>query len=152
MIAPELISNDEELRLIMPNVERDAQTSIGWLEGEEGRETLRSMGVTEGDISEPTLEGEEERIRELIESQHRIAWMIEHDGDIIGVVVVELNATKYLDAPAVSVMIGDSWERGKGIGTSALRLAIDWLHAEQEDLFIFARHRVSNEAAAQVLL
>lgn len=152
MLAPELITSDENIRLIMPNIERDAPTSVTWLEGDQGKETLRAMGVPEKDIIEPTLEGEEERINTMIESTHHIAWMIEQDGDVIGVAEVELEPTEYVDAPALSVMIGDPWERNKGVATTVLRSVIDWLHAEYENTFVYARHRSSNEASAQVLL
>lgn len=152
MLAPDLITTDESIRLIEPNIERDAPLSVDWLEGEQGRETLAAMGVPEKDIHEPTLEGEEERIRELIESTHHVAWMIEFDGDVVGVVEIELEPTDYIDAPAISVMIGDPWARGRGIATASLRSAIDWLHAEYENIFVYARYRVSNEASAQMLL
>lgn len=152
MIAPELLTVDEDIRLIPPDVERDAPLSVSWLEGEEGEETLRSMGVPDKDIVSPTLEGEEERIHEMIESPHRIAWMIEYAGEVVGYAAAELQPTEYVEAPAVVVMIGDTWARGRGIATMALRAVIDWLRDEYEDTFVYARYRISNEASAQMLL
>jgi len=37
----------QELELVPPDVERDAPISLGWLEGDEGRNTLRLMGNTD---------------------------------------------------------------------------------------------------------
>lgn len=152
MIAPELLTANESIRLIAPDVERDAQTSVGWLEGDSGKETQRAMGIAEHNIIEPTIQTEEDRIRTMIDSSHHITWMIEYDEDIVGVVEVEFEPTDFIDAPAISFMIGDTWVRGRGVATAAVRSAVEWLQAEQEDIFIFSRYRVSNEASAQVLM
>lgn len=153
MIAPELLTSIEEIRLVPPDLERDPPLSTEWLAGESGRLTQQSMGIPDKDIQEePTLEGEEERIRMMMESDHHIVWMIDLDGDIVGAVEAELNPTKYLDAPSVHVMIGDTAARGRGVATAALRSVIDWLQSTHEDIFIFTRYLVNNEASAQLLL
>lgn len=152
MIGPELFTADERLRLIAPDVARDASRMSEWLSGDQGVETLRSMGIAEKDILPPDIQSIEERMQHLIDSHVHVAWMIEIEGDIEGTMTVELQLSEYLDAPSVAIMIGDPWMRGKGLGAASLHLAIDYLHAEYEDIFVYARHRTSNEAFAQLLM
>ncbi len=46
MIAPQLETPRSNVRLIQPKVDRDAQLSLSWLEGEIGKNTLSLMGAT----------------------------------------------------------------------------------------------------------
>lgn len=44
MKVPVLETNNPHLKLIEPDIERDAANGIKWLEGDMGRTTLRLMG------------------------------------------------------------------------------------------------------------
>lgn len=152
MKAPELVTSDENIRLIEPDVERDAPLGFEWLSGEHGRRSLQLMGVPDKDIHSPTLDEEEARIESFIDRTDMLAWMIEVDGEVIGVIEVHLQDSEYLPAPWLAIFIGDRLMRGAGVGTVAMRAVVAWLVEERNVDIIFARYRIGNEASAQLLL
>lgn len=152
MIAPELITSDESIRLIEPDIERDAPLGVEWLSGENGRESLRLMGLPDSKIHPPTLQEEQERVQSFIDNNDELVWMIEVDGDVVGAVEVKLNDTEFLPAPALVIFIGDRSVRKMGVATIVLRAVIGWLIQEQEVDIIFARYRTFNAASAQLFL
>ncbi len=78
MIAPEQIIS-EELRLVKPDIERDAPLSVEWRSGETGHATQVSMGVAPDGTVEPSLEEERALIKKFIETEKELVWMI---GDV----------------------------------------------------------------------
>ena len=131
MKAPELLTSQEHIRLIEPDVERDAPLSFEWLSGEHGRRSQRLLGIPDRDIHPPTLDREEARIESLLDRRDQLAWMIEVDGDVVGAVEVNLDDSEYLPAPWMTIFIGDPQVRGNGIGTTVLRAVVAWLVEER---------------------
>ncbi|HSH55893.1 MAG TPA: GNAT family N-acetyltransferase [Candidatus Limnocylindrales bacterium] len=153
MKAPELKTKDASIKLIEPNVERDAELGVQWLNGESGRATLRSMGNTEEVIDTmlpATLEQEAERVRSFLVREDQLNWMIEYEGNVIGSVWVNLGDSKEVPGPSVHIMIGDPEMRGKGVGGSAISAVLEYLE-EQGNKGIYSRHLTSNEGADKLL-
>ena len=104
MIAPQLETPRSNVRLIQPNIERDAQLSLSWLKGELGKNTLSLMGATNNNNSQTTLENEQERIKDFIEKDDQLNWMIQLGDKVVGSIWVDLKPTIELPAPAVHIM------------------------------------------------
>ncbi|MDQ5886595.1 MAG: hypothetical protein QG593_541 [Patescibacteria group bacterium] len=153
MKAPQLETKDTLIRLVEPNVERDAALGLKWLNGELGRITMQSMGNSEEALQEilpTTLELEEERVKDFIHGENQLNWMIEHDGNVVGSVWVDLHDSDDLPSPSVHIMIGEPAMRGKGVGTSAMGMVLNYLK-EQDFNDIYSRHLTSNEGADKLL-
>lgn len=148
MIAPDItISNT--LRLIAPNVERDAPRGVQWMHGPDGHETQRLMGIPPQDIHNHTLEEEQELIASFVHGDDELVWMIESDGRVVGVVEVGMNIPPEEHGPSLSIMIGDVSARGKGIGSQAMSAVLHYLQ-EQGYGEVTARYLVSNSASAKM--
>jgi len=137
--------------LVAPNVERDAPLSLEWINGEEGRETLLKMGNTPDSISTTTLEAEQQRVRDFLESDSQRHWMIKAGEKVVGATWVDLEPSEYLPAPAVHIMIGDPSVRGQGVGPASVEAVINLLREEGEHEVLYSRHLMSNEPAARLL-
>lgn len=61
MFISELSTRDNSIRLVSPDINRDAPLGVRWLGGEAGRDTLRLMGAAEKDNRPTTLEQESRR-------------------------------------------------------------------------------------------
>jgi RimJ/RimL family protein N-acetyltransferase len=141
-----------DLILVMPSVVRDAPIAVGWLAGDSGRETLRLMGNTE-DHNKPTTLGEEqERIRDFITDTEHATWTMLYRSKPVGVVWIDFNATKYLLAPSVHIMIGDSNVRRQGIGGAAIKTVIRLLGEEGRYKKIHSRYLSSNQGSMKLLV
>ena len=138
------------VHLVEPDVERDAPISVGWLEGDLGRDTLRLMGVNTEDNKPSTLVQEKERLRGFIANEKQLNWMISYNDQIIGSVWAELRATEELPAPSVHIMIGDPDVRGKGIGTASISAVIEHLRQSNTPT-IYSRYRLENEGSKHLL-
>ena len=136
--------------LVEPDIERDAQLGVEWLSGDLGRQTLRSMGVTDEHNQPTTLEQERERVRDFIEGTDQLNWMIEYDGRVVGSVWVDLTNAEYVPVPSIHIMIGDPSVRGKGVGFASTRAVVDHLRA-QGNKTIYSRHLAHNQPAAKLL-
>jgi len=147
----ELGTSMPELKLVTPDVDRDAPISVGWLEGESGKDTLRLMGNAEKDIKPTDLEAEKQRIREFLTTKDQIVWTLQYDSKSVGAVWVDLKPTEYLSAPAVHMMIGDPEVRGKGIGASATQAIVRYLKEENKYAHLYSRHLAHNQAARALL-
>ena len=148
MIGHELETDLSGLKLIAPDVDRDAGNGVEWLKGTVGRETLGLMGVTDAENAETTLEIERDRVTQMIESEDGLAWMLERDGKVIGVLEVRLKGDEYLRAPNVNTMIGDPNARGQGVGTAAKRAVIDYMFHEYSASELYSRHLTRNDISA----
>lgn len=151
MFCKELTTPDEKVRLIRPDVGRDAPLSVQWLAGESGRLTLQLMGVPDADNHETTLEAERDRIGSFLGNNGELDWMIAYDGRVIGAIWVHTESTEYIAAPAVSIMIGDPDVRGKGVGYNSLVAVTKWLFEDPNTTAVYARHLVANAASKQLL-
>ena len=149
MVGPEL-QISSELRLIAPSVERDAVVSVKWRSGEDGRNTQASMGIPAKDISRPTLDDERTLIRNFIDTKDEIVWMIECDEQIVGAVEVHLVGNAEIQSPNVSIMIGETRYRGKGIGRKVMRTVIQFLISNERYTKIYARYLVANVASEKM--
>jgi RimJ/RimL family protein N-acetyltransferase len=151
MFVRELETENPEVRLVKPDVERDAQLGVSWLKGPQGRSTLRLMGIAHNDNRESSLNVEQGRVRDFLSSTEHVNWMISHKGKVVGAAWADLHSTKNIVAPAVSIMIGDEAARGDGIGRAALASVMAFL-LESGHPAIHARHIVENKASAHMLM
>jgi len=147
----ELDTSMPELKLVTPDVDRDAPISVGWLEGEGGKNTLRLMGNADKDIKPTDLEAERRRIKGFLSTKDQIYWAIQYHGKTVGSVWVDLKKTKHLPAPAIHMMIGDPTVRGKGIGSNVADAVITYLAKEGQYDHLYSRHLVYNQAATASL-
>ena len=147
----ELATKNPEVRLLAPLVERDAPFAVEWLKGDMGKQTLLLMGNVEANITIPSLEAEKERIQNFINAKDQLTWMISFREKTVGAVWVNLVASKYLEAPAIHIMIGDPDVRGRGVGEASMRAVIDYLRDTSDETFVYSRHLVSNPPAARLL-
>ena len=143
-------TSESSTRLVMPVVSRDAQLSVQWLNGDQGRDTLRMMGVVEQLIRPATLDQETMRIASFIERQDQYNWMIEFEGHVVGSIWVDLRPAVTLGAPAVSLMIGDPTARRKGVGRLSLHAVTQFMFRQRASQ-VFARALVSNHRSARLL-
>lgn len=150
MTADDLETSDSSVRLIEPNIERDAALGVEWLEGSEGRHTLQLMGVADKDNKPTTFEKEKQRVDGFIHGKDQLNWMIEYKGKVIGGIWVDLKATSYIPSPHVSIMLGDRNVRGKGVGQVALKAVIKYLR-QLGVTELYARHLTHNTASEALL-
>lgn len=139
----------DDIRLKRPLVQRDAPLSVEWLRGEEGRKSLLFMGVPEEDITEPTLEAEQTRIQSFLDRKDQLNWMIEYKNRVVGAIWVDLEPTEYVKAPTPHIMIGDISARGRGVGSQAMKLVIQYLFSQGHDA-VYTRCKPSNTAVMRM--
>lgn len=142
---------NKEIILVTPDIERDPPLSVAWLEGSNGRETLRLMGNTDEQNKPSTLEQEKERVRDFIESTNQLNWMIQLKDKIVGSVWVDLDDSEYLSAPSIHIMIGDPNSRGYGVGTNACSAVIDYLKDSGKYKTLNSRYLLINSGSAHLL-
>lgn len=153
MKAPQIETENVAVKLIEPDIERDAKLGVQWLNGELGRVTMQSMGNSDESLETilpTTLELEVERVKNFINGENQLNWMIEHQGKVVGSVWVDLDDSDHLPSPSVHIMIGDPAMRGKGIGTSAMGAVLSHLE-EQGYETVYSRHLTTNEGADKLL-
>jgi len=145
-----LPTKNPDVLLVKPEIDRDAQLGVEWLEGELGRATLSSMGVADADNKPTTLQYERERVKNFIEGQNQLNWMIQYQGRVVGAVWADLLQAGNLPSPSIHIMIGDADVRGRGVGFAATSKVAEYL----EDLghkTIYSRHLTKNSGAAGLL-
>ncbi len=147
----ELSTTMPDLKLITPDVERDAPASVGWLEGELGRNTLRLMGNTDKNNHPSTLDAERERVNASLISTDRLTWTISYKGKPVGATWLDLEASDYLPGPSVHIMIGDPEVRGLGVGTQSIAAVIGHLQQQQECPALYSRYLLENTGSAAML-
>lgn len=150
MFLVEIATNNHAVKLIRPDVERDARLGVEWLAGESGCQTLRKMGVVGKDNQPTTLEQETARVHGFLENQNQLNWMISKNEQVVGAIWVDLEPTEYLGAPSIHIMIGDLAARGQGIGSQAFRAVINHLQGERNEPAIYTRHLSDNVAATRI--
>lgn len=150
MKASVLRTNNPDLKLIEPDIERDAVNGVKWLEGDMGRATLLLMGVADEHNKPTTLKAEEERVNDFLTRQDQLNWMIEYQGEVVGSVWVDLEASDFLASPSVHVMIGDPNMRGKGVGLASVSSVLEYLKSGGEKT-VYSRYVTSNEGSEHLL-
>lgn len=150
MKVSSLETANPSVRLVEPDVDRDAPTSLKWLEGAIGRNTLLLMGVSEKENTESSLDKEQERIKDFITKEDQLNWMIQLDDAIIGSIWVDLEPTEELPAPALHIMIGDPRARGQGVGLASTSAVIEYLK-DQKVTQLYSRSLAKNSAASKLL-
>jgi ribosomal protein S18 acetylase RimI-like enzyme len=150
MKAPILETADPDIHLIEPDIERDAQLGVAWLNGQVGRKTLELMGVPDKDNKPSSLENERGRVRDFIDREDQLNWMIEANNNVVGSIWVNLESTNEVPGPAVHIMIGNPEARGRGIGDTVTKAVINYLR-EQGNSKIYSRRLISNDNAAKLL-
>lgn len=146
-----LKTSNPRVTLIEPNIERDAQLGLEWLNSETGRQTLALMGVAEDNNTTTDIETERKRIEDFITKENQLNWMIKLDENVVGSIWVDLEDTNYLSAPAVHIMIGDPDARGQGVGSVSTASVINHL----KDIGykkVYSRTLISNSTASKLLL
>lgn len=147
----ELATSLPNLSLVRPNIEQDAPLAVKWLEGPAGRETLRLMGNTDEHNKPSTLEEEQTRLREFITATNQDTWMIRFQGKTVGAVWLNLDVTRYLQAPSTHIMIGDPSVRGQGIGGAVIGALIDRLKNDGQYEYLYSRYLTDNAGSAKLL-
>lgn len=150
MFTHELNTNNPRIKLIKPDLERDASLSVEWLAGDNGRRTLKLMGVPDSQNKPSDLKDEIKRVSDFLNIKDQLNWMISFDGAVIGSVWVDLKSSEYLKSPSVSIMIGNNTVRGQGIGYESLSSVIDYLKNESY-AEVFARRIEENIASHKVM-
>jgi RimJ/RimL family protein N-acetyltransferase len=151
MISKTLTTTDRRLLLVPPNVERDAPKGVAWLAGAEGRQTLALMGVADKDNRPSTLEEERTRVAGFITDPKHLAWMMNFENVIVGIVEVSFKSTYELPLPAVSIMIGDPQARGHGLGLAAMKAVVHYLATERKFQRVYARYLTTNTISQALL-
>ena len=146
-----LETTDPGIKLVPPNVERDAQLGVEWLAGEDGRETLKLMGVTENNNKPTTLRAEKERVQGFIENTNQLNWMIELNGKVVGSVWLDLVETEYLLSPSIHIMVGDPTARQGGVGAAACSAVIEHIRSKAKFTSMYSRYLTINIGSKKLL-
>ena len=150
MFVCHLNTADPLIDLVAPNISRDAPLAVRWLAGSQGRETLRMMGIPEGEIRSASLDEERARVAGFMKRQDQFNWMIEFKGGVVGAIWVDLRPSPVLLAPAVSYMIGDLQARRKGVARASLDAVVQFL-SRRGFASLYARTLVINSKSAALL-
>jgi len=148
--AVSLETSRSDVRLIEPDIERDALLGVLWLEGESGRSTLALMGVADKDNKPTTLQQEKCRVRGFIENDNQLNWMISYENEVVGSIWVDLESTKHLQSPSLHIMIGSPEARGKGVGMAAVTAVVKHLQAQGYPQ-VYSRYLTSNKGSRGLL-
>lgn len=142
---------DDDIKLIKPDIERDARLGYEWLQGEVGATTMQLMGNS--DFSGTTLQQEEQRVAKFINEKDSINWSIALDDHVIGSVWLdykEINVEQ--KAWWLSFMIGNASMRGRGVGFRTCSAVINWSFNEGGMEKIWARHLQENQTSRKLLV
>ncbi|MBP9812982.1 GNAT family N-acetyltransferase [Candidatus Saccharibacteria bacterium] len=119
MIVNDIVIN-KDLRLVNPRPKKDSRVTVGWLEGDIGRQTLRFMGCLVEEDFNPSIKEETKRLRAMLKSKSAVIKMIEYQGQIIGQIEIWLKQYDRVASPSISILIGSPNMRGQKIGSLIL--------------------------------
>ena len=74
-----------------------------------------------------------------------------YNDETVGVIWVDLDASEYLSAPSVHLMIGNPVARGKGAGTAAVKTIIAELEEQDDNKFLYSRYMTENVGSKRLL-
>ncbi|MFO0881927.1 MAG: GNAT family N-acetyltransferase [Candidatus Saccharimonadales bacterium] len=140
----------DDIELIEIDAHRDAPLATSWINGPGGAKTLQLMSMLVPDDFKTTEVQEFERFKQIQNNPNELAWMIEYDGLVVGIVEVNTVSFEGLQPPNISIMIGDISARGKGIGTVAMSQTINILKDKGYET-IFARVLTRNAPSITML-
>lgn len=149
-IAESMQTSNPDVSLVQPEIERDAALGVQWLQGNLGRNTLSLMGVSDKDNRPTSLEYERQRVKDFIEKEDQLNWMVEYQGRVVGSVWADLQQVGNVPAPAIHIMIGDPDVRGKGVGFAATSKVTEHLEG-QGFKSVYSRHLTKNSGASGLL-
>lgn len=136
------------LCLVEPRL-RHASASLSWVKNPD---VVGFMGV---DFDNPTLEGEEKRIKDILKNADEYSWMIELSGAVIGNVCINaINATtkKFgVKSGNLTVLIGDQNQWKKGIGVKVCSAILAWAFGQGGFEAMAARALQENVASIRTL-
>lgn len=138
------------VKLVDIDVERDAVLVSGWINAPGGAQMLQLMGMIVPDDFTTTVENEWKTLTKIVNDPNELAWMIEADGKIVGLVEAHTEPFESLPEPNISIMIGDAAARGKGLGTAANKLLLGVLRKLDYDT-IYARVLTHNVASLRMM-
>ncbi len=102
----------------------DAAASLSWVSASD---VVQYMGA---DFPEPSIEKENERIKEILSDLKQYSWMIERNGELIGNVCIHSVEEQPKKTGILTVLIGNKEDWGKGIGTKVCAAVIEWAFME----------------------
>lgn len=146
-------SIQDNIKLLAPDVDRDAPFAYSWFVRSEGRQTLLSMGNAENEIGESSLKQQREIILEFValEKENRqVTRAIVINNVTIGFVWIELFENHGVKLPSVHIMIGNPEYRGRGIGRAAMQWAINYVYKTLNCKTVYSRHLVNNIPIAKL--
>jgi RimJ/RimL family protein N-acetyltransferase len=108
---------ENDIKLIDIDPERDSINAMNWINSPYGPRTLQLMGLLVPDNYTTTKNNEYKTLKQIINNEEEIAWAIEYKDTIIGIIEVHLSPYESLNAPNISIMIGNYDFRGLGIGS-----------------------------------
>ena len=136
------------LRLVVPDM-KYAGASLEWVSQPE---VVRWMG---GDFSNVSLEGERQRLREMLHDTSAYHWEIELDGRVVGNVHLdEFDETSRefgARSAVLSYIIGYPALWGRGIASAAAKALLDWARDTAGIEIIKARILPQNQASIAVV-
>jgi len=115
----------DDIDLISIDPHRDATLAAGWINASGGPQMLQLMGMLVPDDFKTTVTDEYKTLFDIVRDKTEIAWVIDYDGQVVGIIEVHTKPFEGLRAPNISIMIGDASSRSKGVGTVAMELAIE---------------------------
>ncbi len=137
-----------KLKLITPDI-RYAKESLDWVSD---IEVGRYMGA---DFSDVSFQGEEERIKEVINNSDAYHWIIECDGQAIGNINISevKDASKEFNVKSgkLNYLLGDKDLWGKGITTAIVTKVLDWAF-NIADFEVIKSRVVPQNKASQIVL
>lgn len=138
------------VKLVDIDIVRDAPLAASWINAPGGAQMLQLMGMIVPDDFTTTAEDERKTLQSIIDDPNENAWMIEHDGRVVGIVEVHTAPFEGLPAPNTSIMIGEASARGKGVGTTANKLMLGYLK-NQNYKTVYARVLTHNVASLRMM-
>lgn len=146
-------SNQSDIQLLIPSVERDAVFAHAWFARPEGRATLLAMGNAEHEITDMTLEDHRAIMQDFLDLERdgkQITRAIVCDTKTVGLVWLELYENHGVKAPSIHIMIGDPEYRGKGIGRIAMQSMLGYARDTLKYEMIYTRHLANNLPVAKL--
>jgi RimJ/RimL family protein N-acetyltransferase len=137
-----------KLKLVTPDI-KYSKASLDWISD---KEVGKYMGA---DFSDASLQGEEQRLNEILSNPYAYHWIIEVDEKAVG--NINLNeiesATKEFGVKAgkLNYLIGDRVLWGKGITTAAVKKILEWAFNTAGFELIKSRVVPQNKSSQSVL-
>lgn len=138
-----------KLKLVTPDI-KYAKESLDWVSD---KKVGKYMGT---DFSDVSLDGEEQRLKEIINNPDAYHWMIEVDGKAVGNInlnEVEKTTKEFgVKAGKLNYLLGNSALWGKGITTVIVTKILDWAFSKADFEIIKSRVVPQNKPSQSVLV